>query len=545
VDGTASGADGNDTLISIEGALGSFAYGDLLQGDDGDNVLEGRGGDDSISGGAGNDTLNGGDGDDLLDGGTGIDVAVFDIAFQRGFYLRGAQPGELVIVGQGIDHLSSIEILEFANRRFALVRGGATADTLAGGTDDDLIDGGEGNDDINAGGGNDAVYGDEGNDSLTGGAGDGADTLDGGTGSDTMAGGDGDDEYAVDSVDDVVVETDGAQVLGAALWALAAGGIGGGIDKVVASINYTLGGFIENLELAGGAGLLIGAGNELDNDLLGNESDNTLSGATGNDTLHGAGGNDAIDGGEGTDSAAFTGNRADYVVTKVAGGYTVADQTAARDGTDTVQNVETLVFADRNVDLTMGSRVAGVPAADLKTLEELYVGFFNRVPEAEGLGYWIGQLTSGVTLASIANQFYDAGVQFGVYSADMTDPQFIQAVYANVLYRPTPGDTAPNEQEIGYWNARLLGGQDTKGTMVLTMLHDVHAFFETDPVYGFVAASLNNKAAVANYYAVQQGLSMNVQQDNVEFGIALAALITPTDTTAAIAYIGVSEFSML
>ena len=79
----------------------------------------------------------------------------------------------------------------------------------------------------------------------------------------------------------------------------------------------------------------------------------------------------------------------------------------------------------------------------------------------------------------------------------MTNAQFIQAVYANVLYRPQGSPTAPNAGEIGYWNDRLVSGADTKGTMVLTMLHDVHAYFETDPVYGFVAQSLNNKAFVA------------------------------------------------
>ena len=150
-----------------------------------------------------------------------------------------------------------------------------------------------------------------------------------------------------------------------------------------------------------------------------------------------------------------------------------------------------------------------------------------------------------MSLAAIANQFYDAGVQFGNYPATMTNTQFIQAIYTNVLYRPPGSPTAPNAAEIGYWNGRLVSGADTKGTMVLTMLHDVHTFFETDPVYGFVAQSLNNKAAVANYYAVQQGLSLNVQIDNVAFGITMAALITPTDTTAAIALVGVNSFSTL
>ena len=196
-----------------------------------------------------------------------------------------------------------------------------------------------------------------------------------------------------------------------------------------------------------------------------------------------------------------------------------------------------------------GSRALTVPAADLKTLEELYVGFFNRVPEASGLGYWIDQLHSGATLTQVADQFYGAGVALGVYGASMTNQQFIGAVYANVLYRPPGSLHAPNDEEIGYWSGYLTDPQhpeQTKGAMVLFMLQIVHTAFEHDPEFGFVAASLNNKAAVANYYAVQQGLSLNVQQDNVAFGMALAALITPTDTSAAIALVGVSDgFSLV
>jgi Ca2+-binding RTX toxin-like protein len=71
---TATGADGNDVLISIEHLRGS-EFNDTLEGDGGDNFLQGRGGNDLISGGAGNDTLHGGAGNDTLDGGAGTDVA--------------------------------------------------------------------------------------------------------------------------------------------------------------------------------------------------------------------------------------------------------------------------------------------------------------------------------------------------------------------------------------------------------------------------------------------------------------------------------------
>ena len=178
-------------------------------------------------------------------------------------------------------------------------------------------------------------------------------------------------------------------------------------------------------------------------------------------------------------------------------------------------------------------------------LEELYVGFFNRVPEAEGLGYWIGQFKSGTSMIAIADSFYQTGIDFGPYSPTMTNQDFIRAVYGNVLGRPTPGPNAPAQEDIDYWNANLLNGSQIKGKMVVSMITAVHADWETHPTFGWVARLLNNKATVANYYAIEQGLSLNVVIDNVAYGQAIAALITPESTQAAIDFIGVNPFNQV
>ena len=153
-------------------------------------------------------------------------------------------------------------------------------------------------------------------------------------------------------------------------------------------------------------------------------------------------------------------------------------------------------------------------------------------------------LEGGETLESIAGRFHAAGVQFGVFAADQSEDEFIAQLYANVLGRPPGSPTAPSAEEIAYWNTRLSTGLDTKGSMVITMLTDVHRELEGHPVYGFVVDLLNNKSEVANYFALEQGLTMNTLQGRVDFGGALAQLITPTDTAAAIALIGVDAFSL-
>ena len=104
---------------------------------------------------------------------------------------------------------------------------------------------------------------------------DGADVLDGGANHDKLRGGRGDDIYIVDTLLDDVREISGAL---------------GGIDLVRSSVSFTLGDFIENLELLAGAANA--TGNALANNLTGNGAGNQLNGRGGADTMRGLGGND-------------------------------------------------------------------------------------------------------------------------------------------------------------------------------------------------------------------------------------------------------------
>ncbi|WP_280939903.1 MULTISPECIES: putative Ig domain-containing protein [Hyphomicrobiales] len=145
--------------------------------------------------------------------------------------------------------------------------------------------GGSGNDTLTGTGGADRLFGQGGNDILIGL--DGDDALNGGTGADEMQGGAGNDSYTVDDAGDQAIET--------------VGGVdAGGLDRVTASVSFTLGDFVENLTLTGTADI-DGTGNGLDNRLLGNAGANVLDGLDGEDTLYGYGGSDTLRGGAGND----------------------------------------------------------------------------------------------------------------------------------------------------------------------------------------------------------------------------------------------------
>jgi Ca2+-binding RTX toxin-like protein len=227
-----------------------------IQGNSHDNTLNGRDGDDTLYGNGGNDWLIGGAGRDAMWGGSGDDY--FDVD----------NPGDSVVeyAGEGRDTvISSTTYTLSANvENLNLVDAGRAID----GTGNAL---------------NNYIHGNSYHNVLRGE--DGDDDLDGSLGSDTMYGGRGQDTFHVDQTGDVVIEYANQ-----------------GVDRVIATIDYTLGANVENLSLLSSGGAIDGTGNSLHNDISGNAYSNILSGRDGWDWLHGYGGNDALWGDAGDDS---------------------------------------------------------------------------------------------------------------------------------------------------------------------------------------------------------------------------------------------------
>lgn len=161
---SATGAEGNDELTSIEGLLGSVFFSDTLRGDDANNLLDGDGGDDQLFGMGGNDWMTGAAGNDQIDGGAGdFDLADYSSnAFQQVStavdvdLFTGAASG-----GAGNDNLTGIEA----------VAGSSEGDVLAGDQGANVFFGGGGDDDVGAGGGDDKIDGGPGVDNADAGEG--------------------------------------------------------------------------------------------------------------------------------------------------------------------------------------------------------------------------------------------------------------------------------------------------------------------------------------------------------------------------------------
>ncbi|MBR7747881.1 DUF4214 domain-containing protein, partial [Undibacterium baiyunense] len=85
------------------------------------------------------------------------------------------------------------------------------------------------------------------------------------------------------------------------------------------------------------------------------------------------------------------------------------------------------------------------------SLARLYFGAFDRIPDRDGLDYWIKQYNAGMSLSSISNAFV-ASTEFQQKYSAIDNAQFIDLVYQNVLHRPA--DAAGKT----YWVNQLSSG---------------------------------------------------------------------------------------
>lgn len=279
-------------------------------------------------------------------------------------------------------------------------------------------------------------------------------------------------------------------------------------------------------------------GNELTNFITGGAGNDTLDGGAGNDTLVGGLGNDLVLGGAGDDTVLVTDNLAHYKIIRTSEGYQMTD-IFGPNGTDTLGQIESLHFSDKNINLLVQDKAVSLGVLPTHQLAELYVAFFNRVPDADGMSYWLDQVKAGQNFNQIAESFYNAGVAYSQltgFSNTMSNADFINVIYKNVLGRKEGADFGG----LSFWDASLQSGRATRGSLVSDILNSAHTF-KGNANWGWVADLLDNKIAVATQFSVEMGLNYNTPETSIQQGMAIAAAITPTDTHVAIALIGVPE----
>ena len=106
-------------------------------------------------------------------------------------------------------------------------------------------------------------------------------------------------------------------------------------------------------------------------------------------------------------------------------------------------------------------------AVTRQQVAELYVATFNRAPDAAGLDYWVN--TSGLTIEEIAQSFFDQTETQTLYPEGTTDTAFVTSIYTNLFNR------APDADGLAYWVAELTAGTMTRSVLIEAMKNGAQA----------------------------------------------------------------------
>lgn len=150
-----------------------------------------------------------------------------------------------------------------------------------------------------------------------------------------------------------------------------------------------------------------------------------------------------VDGGSGLDTVVLASARAAAGIHRVTANpgqlvYTVTDAAGVVDG---LTDVERIVFADGAYALDIDGHAGAA--------YRLYQAAFNRPPDAVGLGFWIGALDHGQSLASAAQGFIQSDEYRNAYGAAPSNLDLVTKFYANILHR------APDGGGLAFWVGAL------------------------------------------------------------------------------------------
>ena len=222
------------------------------------------------------------------------------------------------------------------------------------------------------------------------------------------------------------------------------------------------------------------------------------------------------------------GPRSNFTMTRISVGFVLSDK-VGNEGSITVKGKKVLQFDDVRVNLDMRDFASMVTAQTLDSIIDLYAVFLTRVPDADGLAYWIDQYNNGLTLDRMADHFYRASLQYPIltgFSSNLSNRDFIAQVYKNGLGRKEA--TAPTAAELDYWAGQLDKGL-ARGRAARMILASARQF-RNDAQWGWVVKLLDGRNKVARIFAVDQGLNYLNETDTIGKTMTILSLVTPEST---------------
>jgi len=135
----------------------------------------------------------------------------------------------------------------------------------------------------------------------------------------------------------------------------------------------------------------------------------------------------------------------DLIYTEMAGSRDLPFAPIGTAGTDTLANIERLLFSDGSLAFD----IAGAAGQAYR----IYQAAFDRVPDKAGLGYWIYQMEQGMGVREVAARFIDSPEFRSLYGTNPSTGSLVDAIYSNVLHR------APDQGGHDFYVNQIATGQ--------------------------------------------------------------------------------------
>lgn len=181
---------------------------------------------------------------------------------------------------------------------------------------------------------------------------------------------------------------------------------------------------------------------------LANTANQSFTGSGGRETFNSSSGNDHVDGGAGIDTVVYAIDRSNFSLTKSAAGFTLVDNTGAS-GTDTLQNVERVKFADGSIALDLAANQSSGETVLL--LGAVLPGGLVLAQDKQALlGDVIDLFDQGYTLAQLSG----AVMRLPIWDALTGKANYTNTDIANYLLTNVNG-TAPDAATLAAGAAAL------------------------------------------------------------------------------------------
>lgn len=222
-------------------------------------------------------------------------------------------------------------------------------------------------------------------------------------------------------------------------------------------------------------------GTPYDDQITGNVLDNLITPGLGNDVVNGGPGQDGI------------------FVRGLATQLSLSGNTLfSPDGQDTMVSIEHVMLgATWPVSLPLISSEIVAAHQLLNQITNLYVAYFKRPGDVEGLEYWFANVYSGAkTLRLAAEDFAWSPEYLTRYTSSLTNPEFVQAIYQNLFSR------IPDPDGMTYWALQLDQNAVQRSGFILDVIQGAYA--QTSGPED--RTLIDNKTAVALHYS--EGLAI-------------------------------------